>query len=336
MLPAPVRGIVWSVTGHVRRTFGSGLLGLLCVALAGCAAAGSGQGARPSSAVVAEVLDLSGAREGAQSLESALRRIVGALSGAGTFGDADVVRAVIEREITAERLFASIESHVGREYDRERFDRLIDLLRQPLVRRMTKLEIASTAVSPENVKAWHAANGATEEGRARLALGRRIDAAVEATTVTMEVLFAAGRGVVSALRVGLPPNRQLPPDFFRSDLAKLEPDTREETVISLAFTYREASLDELRRYAELLETDLARWFSRMQRDAAVQAAEALSERAMRRLIDLRRAPTVRAEPRPMYRFGVRTRVDIDARPRTNDRGARCWPTCSSPSPCWVS
>lgn len=269
------------------------MLGLVYVALAGCATATGGQGAaRPPSAVVAEVLDLSGVRQGTQSLESALRRIVAALSGTGMFGDAHVVRPVLEREITAERLFASIEAHVGREYDRERFDRLVVMLREPLVRRMTELEIASVEVSPDAVKAWHAAHGATDDGRARLAMARRIDEAVGATTVTMELLFAAGRGVVRALRTGLPPNRQLPLDYFRGDMSKLEPDTREETVISLAFTYRQASLDDVRRYAALLETDLARWFSALQRDAAVQAAESLAETAMRRLIDLRRAPTV--------------------------------------------
>lgn len=273
------------------------MVGLVCLGASGCAGAtATGAEAPPErrdrAVVIADVLELSGTQHGAQSLEGALRRIVAALSGSDTFGDTHLVRPVLEREITARRLYGALETYVGSQFDAERFDRLLGLLRQPLVQRMTALEIASIGATPEAVKAWREKPGSTDDGRARLALARRIDAAVGATEVTMEILFAAGRGVVRALREGAPSDRRLSLDHFRADMAKLEPDTREETVASLAFTYRQATAGEITRYAELLETGLARWFSRIQRDAAAQAAETITESAIRKLIDARRAPRV--------------------------------------------
>ena len=259
---------------------------------AGCA--GLTRPAEPRSpvAMIAEALRLAGTREGLASLATGMRGVVMGFSGADLFGDPDLVTRLLEREITAERLYDAHASHVATRFDRARFERLLALLREPLPRRMTAMEVAAAGVPPETVAAWAATAEATADGRARMQLARRIDEAIGGTEATLAVLVATGRGAVRAFGAAIPPGPGDPLAEFRETVAKLEPEIRAQTVASLAYTYRDATLDEIVRYAESLESDLGRWFSRIQRDAAAHAAEVVTEAAIRRILDARRAPRV--------------------------------------------
>ena len=285
-------------------------LGLLaCLAVSGCAGMGLTASSEPAARaiLVADVLELSGTRAAMPAFEGAVRRVVTALSGAETFRDRHVVTPVVESVITADRLYAALTAHLDERYDAERFARIRAMLREPLARRMTALEVASIAATPEAIAAWKQTHGASDDGRARLALARRIDAASGTTDGIMGVLMAAGRGIVRAFSDGVPPGARAPLERIRDEMAKLEPQTRTETVDALAYTYRDAPLAEVARYAELYESEIARWFGSVLRDAVAGAAERLSETAIRRLMDTRRAPRVDAP----YPFRVTARVDID-------------------------
>ena len=269
------------------------LIAVACLVVGGCAAAGT---VRPDPSkpvdVVTEVLRLSGTREATQSLEGALRRVLTALSGVETFRDPRVVAPIVDAAITANRIFAGLAAHFEEHFDAERLDRVVTLLRQPLSQRMVALEVAAITAPPETIVAWKRAQESTSEGRARFELARRIDAAAGATEATMGILYGAGRGAMRAFTDDSAPGARGPVEQLRAEMAKLEPETRAETVNALAYTYRDASLDEIRRYADLLETDLVRWFSRLQSAAAARVSETLSEAAIRRLMDARRAPRV--------------------------------------------
>lgn len=271
-----------------------GLVVFACLVLTGCAGADLAGSSAPATraALIADVLEFSGTKAAMSSFEGALRRVVTALSGAETFRDPHVVAPVVEGVITADRLYAALTAHLDERYDAERFAQVRTMLREPLARRMIALEIASITVKPETIAAWKQAHGASDEGRARLELARRIDAASGTTDAIMGVLTAAGRGVVRVFSDGMPPGARAPLERIRDEMMKLEPQTRAETVDALAYTYREAPLAEVTRYAELYETELARWFGSVLRDAVARAAERLSETAIRRLMDARRAPKV--------------------------------------------
>jgi hypothetical protein len=173
--------------------------------------------------------------------------------------------------------------------------------------------------------AWASQAAQSDEGRARLDLARRMDGVVGATDATLEILQAAARGAIRGLQAEIPSDKRIPLDSFRAEIAKLGAELRAETVASMAFTYREASLAETTRYAQSFESEIARWFSALQRDAAVQAAEATADAAMRRIVTARRLPRAEA---PLYR-----RVGIDRGSAVDDGESRCSPICSSPSPC---
>src|SRR5687767_9700968 len=269
------------------------LIVLSCLAATGCAVGTST--ARPDGAVrapaevVGEVLRLSGTREATRSFEGALRRVVTALAGGETFRDPQVIAPIVESAITAPRILGGVTAHFEEHFDRDRFDRIVVTLRQPLAQRMTALEVASSTVPPEAIAAWKSQFAVTADGRLRYALARRLDAATGATEATMGILYAAGRGALRAVagRADAPA-----PDALRAAMAKLEPEAREETVDALAYAYREASILEITQYAESLETELGRWFSRLLSDAAARVAESLSEATIRKVMEARRAPRV--------------------------------------------
>jgi hypothetical protein len=268
------------------------VVGTVAALVAGCARATRPDEARSAAAMVGEALRLAGTREGLRSLAEAMRSVVSGLAGADRFGDADLVARVLEREITAHRLYEAHAAHAATRFDRARFERLLALLREPLTRLMTAMEIAAAGAGAETVAAWAATVQGTDAGRERLALGRRLDDAIGGTDATLEVLLATGRGAVRAFGAAVPPGSGDPLGEFRETVRKLEPEIREQTAASLAFTYRDATVAEIVRYAESLESELGRWFSRLQRDSAVYAAEVVTEAAIRRVLAARRAPRI--------------------------------------------
>ena len=266
------------------------MLGAAAYVAAGCARATRRTEPRTPAAMLAETLRLAGTREGLASLAKGMRGVVMGFSGAELFRDSELVTRILEREITGERLYMAHAAHVSTRFDAARFERLLVMLREPLARRMTAMEIAAASVEPETVAAWAATVEATEAGRARVALARRIDDAIGGTEATLAVLVATGRGAVRAFGGALAPGPGDPLADFRETVAKLEPEIRAQTVASLAYTYRDATMDEIVQYAQSLESELGRWFSRLQRESAVHAAEVVTEAAIRSVLDARRAP----------------------------------------------
>jgi hypothetical protein len=266
---------------------------LIAALVAGCA---SGSLARDDAsreeraASVDTLLELAGTKPCLESMAKGLRPVVVSLSGVEVFGDRHLVEPVVEREVTMERLYAAVSGHLVEHYDAARFGLVARLLREPLIRRMTALEVASCSTESSTVAAWAASAGRTDAGRERLELARRIDTAVGATRATMDVLFGAGRGVLRAFAAIVPPGRRVSPDSFRADLARLEPDIRASTEAAIAYAYRDAPVTDIVRYAETLESETGRWFSQVQHRASVQAAERITETAMRRVLDVRRMP----------------------------------------------
>lgn len=245
---------------------------------------------RDKAAVVADILELAGTKPGLGSMAKGLRPVIANLSGVDVFGDPHLVGPVLEREITMDRLCAGVHAYLVEHFDEARFAALERMLREPLIRRMTELEKASTGVESATVTAWATSAATTESGRERLALARRIDAAVGATGATLEVLFGAGRGVLRAFAAVVPPGRRVSPDSFRADIARLEPEIRTSTEAAIAYAYRDAPMADVVQYAAVLESELARWFSDLQKRSAVHAVERVTESATHRLIDVRRMP----------------------------------------------
>lgn len=60
---------------------------------------------------------------------------------------------MLERELTAEKIQVAVAAHFLARFDAERFDRLLALLRDPLSRRMTEMEIASVSAALDAVEA---------------------------------------------------------------------------------------------------------------------------------------------------------------------------------------
>jgi Flp pilus assembly protein TadD len=235
--------------------------------------------------VVQEVLRLSGMKHGLASVEQLLRRMLADLAGVDAIGDAAVIRPILEREITADRLSTAIAAHFLARFDADRFDRLRTELREPLSRRMTELEMAAADAAPEAIEFHRSAIAPTEEGRERLRLASRIDVTAAITETVLDLAGAVSRGAATVVNDLVPRERRITPDVLAEQRRTLEP----AIVASIAFTYRAASLDELNQYIGVLDSDTGRWSSALQREAATRAAELLAETVMRRIITIRRA-----------------------------------------------
>jgi hypothetical protein len=248
------------------------------------------QGAQDPAAVIDEVLDLSGAREALVVMEKELREILGKFAEAGKLGEPDAIRVILEREITRDRLRALLAANLRASYEAARFEKLLALVRQPLSKRMTELEVAAMNATPDQMQVYAATAAKTEEGRERLRLGERLDAAMQATKSAPDALTGAMRGVARALNEILPPNQRITGEQLEADRRRAEAEMQDAVKASLVYTYREATIDEITRYLGDLESELGQWWVGAQREAVLHAAQVVAESAMRQILQLRRLP----------------------------------------------
>lgn len=247
------------------------------------------QPAREPAAVVEDVLKLSGLDDSLESLAMMVRRIVGDLSAADRVGDRALVTPLLEQEISPAKLRAAMTAHFTQHFDARTFEQLVGTLRTPLMRRITELEVASLRASDDAARAYVDAAARQPDGGERVRLAQRLETAMAATETVAAIIMAATRGSFTVLNPLLPPAQRVTPQALDADRGRLEPKLRPGLHAALAYTYREATLDEVRRYADYLEGD-GRWFVTLQRDATVRAAETTAEAAMRRLMRMRTAP----------------------------------------------
>lgn len=253
-------------------------------------------GGRDPIAAIEEALAVSGVRQSMPSLGRFLRSVLVGLLDVERVGDGAAVTRILEEEITPARLETLIAAHVFAGFDAERVERFIALAGTPVWRRMLALEAAAAAASVDTIEAYVKTAEVTDDGRERLGLARRVDAVTTATETSLGVMFGALIGARRALNEILPPDKRVAPERLIADRSRMEPVTRAAVTASIVFMYREAAPAEIRRYIELLDSEVGRWFGRVHRDGAAGAAEILAEQAMRRIMAARaRAPQ---RPRP--------------------------------------
>ncbi|RMD79925.1 MAG: hypothetical protein D6809_02465, partial [Gammaproteobacteria bacterium] len=174
---------------------------------------------------------------------------------------------------------------------RRDLERALALLRSPLARRMDRLEeAAASPAAQEELERFAASPEARRASPARRALIRRLMKAQQAAEALLDLQEATFRGMVAAFNPGLPPERRLEgaelEQVTREMRRRARPQVERYLETAMLYTYREASDEELARYAELLERPAAQRVHRLLLRALEEAMGEAARRAgqgMRRL-----------------------------------------------------
>ena len=122
------------------------------------------------------------------------------------------VSAAVNEFHTAKAFAEEIRNNLKKNYDKERFAALLELVRSPFAQKMTQLE--KEANSPEmmsQIQAYVATLDKQPPAPARIALIERLDNATGATSTAMNIQLQTTQTMISVLDPLLPPEKRMKP-----------------------------------------------------------------------------------------------------------------------------
>ena len=234
--------------------------------------------------LIAEVIETSGIRAQFQAFarEAVLKVDVG--SGAPGPVEVRAISDVFGRVYEPGKMGEELATNLKSNLDVERMGRFLELLRQPIVQKMTAAEIRN---QPADV-----IRDAIEEQRknppsaARVKLLQDLDDVTRTTEVALEMNSTLARSMVDAMLAELQKGGKNVPKEARqmvgSQLNAMRDQARAQIRSVLHATYRGASDEEVGAYVKLLDTDTGRWGNEVLANAvrpvlSVRAREAGAE-----------------------------------------------------------
>ncbi|MBW2072990.1 MAG: DUF2059 domain-containing protein [Deltaproteobacteria bacterium] len=165
------------------------------------------------------------------------------------------IRRLIKQSFTEELFKKTMLEEVATEMSRADIKQVLQWLDSPLGKKCRQLEEAATTPEILNeIQAYAIKMQESPPSKARLRLVQEFDAVTQATEANVTISMNTQFAVTAAIVATLPPEAQIPPDEIMGELEKVRADLkamlRPQVIMSILYTYRTLSDDELERYIE--------------------------------------------------------------------------------------
>jgi hypothetical protein len=215
-------------------------------------------------AAVTEVIARSGLDGFAKNYRASVLQSIDASAQAGGKldpADAQAFRDAAERTLADDKINNLLAEQLKRSYDPTQFARFIEVLRQPINEKMTKLE--AQAPQPEAVKQYLEGLKAKPPTQERSDLIQRVDLASGVSEWAADMSVVAVRSVAEGALAASGKSSKEALTKVEREMAQLRRQIQVQVHGMLFYTYRDASDAELKQYAQLLESDTGRWGTTM-------------------------------------------------------------------------
>ena len=215
-------------------------------------------------AAIAEVIARSGLDGFAKNYRSGVLQSIDASAQAGGKldpADAQALRDAAERVLADDKINDLLAGQLKRSYDATQFGRFIELLRQPINEKMTKLE--AQAPQAEAVKQYLEGLKAKPPTQERRDLIQRVDLASGVSEWAADMSVVSVRSVAEGALAASGKSSKETLAKVERDMVQLRRQMQVQVQNLLFYTYREASDAELKQYAQLLESETGRWGTTM-------------------------------------------------------------------------
>lgn len=215
--------------------------------------------------LVAEIIETSGLTRQMRSFAGEVATNASAASQAGQEGaetlDARLVQDIANRHFEADALMADLTNGVKSAYEAERMGRFLELLRQPIVGKMTAIE--GRAVTREEKAQFAEAFRKNPPTPARQKLVLALDELARTSDLGVHVTTLSAREMVDAMFEGLQKSgRRMQKEqrqLLNSQINSAEPQLRSAFRTLMHITYRDVSDEDLAAYVKVLESETGRW-----------------------------------------------------------------------------
>jgi hypothetical protein len=198
----------------------------------------------------------------------------------------ETIQRVLLSEFNADALQRSVEEHLERVHDPRHAETVLEWLRSPLGRRISKLDVAATR--PEGVRAMQAyaeALAASPAPATRVALVSKLDAATGMTEFTVEATLSSAMATAVGINGAQPTAHRVDENELRAAVeaqrAVLRPEIQKVTLVSMLYSYQNLSDEELADYVRFSESASGRWYHDAVKRALLSALTDASSRVGR-------------------------------------------------------
>lgn len=217
----------------------------------------------------------------------------------------ETIQRVVLSEFNADTLQRGVEEHLERAHDPRHAETVLEWLRSPLGRRISKLDIA--AARPEGMRAMQAyaeALAADPAPATRVALVTKLDAATGITDFTVEATLASAVATAIGINGAQPSAHRVDENQLRAAVEAqrdvLRPEIQKVTMVSMLCSYQSLSDEDLASYVGFSESAPGRWYHDVVKRALLSALTDASSRVGQAIAaELDAAPeSVPASPAP--------------------------------------
>lgn len=215
--------------------------------------------------LVAEIIETSGLTRQMRSFATEVATNASATSQSGQEGaeppDARLVQDIANRHFEADALMADLTNGVKSAYEAERMGRFLELLRQPIVGKMTAIE--GRTITREEKAQFAESFRKNPPSPARQKLVLALDELSRTSDLGVHVTTLSAREMVDAMFEGLQKTgRRMPKEsrqVLNSQINSAEPQLRSAFRTLMHITYRDVSDEDLAAYVKVLESETGRW-----------------------------------------------------------------------------
>ena len=252
---------------------------LMAAFLTACATSPPAQNQEQRSKLITRIMELSGANHSLEHLPEMMQAQLQMQPPPIPPASLDKLSRILVSACAPSKTKQAIRTYLEAHYDARHFRRIADLLQTPLARKMTTMEKAS--VDPEDWRQMMQQANAfmSQVPQSRLDLLRQLDNAQDASETILEVQISSFRISAEAINALMPEGQRMPASMIDeiSDRIRREGlyPTRQQTLLQMASTYREAGDKDIRDYLALFHSETGQWWKDLMRDATLNVFSAI-------------------------------------------------------------
>jgi len=198
--------------------------------------------------------------------------------------NSDRILKILMEAYNASDLERSVVDDFKEHYDSAHAAAELEILRAPLSRKMTKLEMAASA--PEGrrqMENYAKALRSDPPGPERIALVKRLDRVTGTTDLGVDLLAAISMVNIRISNDFNPPEKRLNQDQLEQAADRMRKEmsgpVENSTLVSFLYMYRDVPDSELKEYVDLYDNETTEWFTHLVKGALVRALTAAAGRA---------------------------------------------------------
>ena len=229
------------------------------------------------------------------------------------------IESAVTESYSAQGFLDRASAGLKKDFDEKRVRALLKDYSTPEAKRMIELDEASSP--PEEFARFARSAAASRPAPGRASLIKRIDAATRASELAIDVAFASMKELATATAGGGATNAAAVDKAIDQQRAAASESIRNATLLNMAFSYRNASDDELGRYAEFYEAENSKWLTGILYTSVMAQVQSASAQAAERVIAAAGKPASPAAQPARSKAGGDARACLDL--ATNSAIAKC-------------